>query len=1181
MEPFSKSLQAAADLDTARCQGNWAVIPELAKRYKKYHPDESVIVATATYEAKFSLFVNQQRKEVITSKGETTTTLEQQYRESKAWDVRRESDALLTPISKKDAQPLQPHSRKSLWGSSNNGSSNGSNGVNKSTATLIPTPNVPELMHESDAIHRQDDPTNIALPPRLNPADTEKYLKALQELIKKHTKSDDLQTKDDRQAQLAKIVVARIYFETGRYDKALESLARLALRMEDVHSGYGMVLLIQARVIKAICFEMKGDIPTAIETYGAAWDVFDQHPAEKGEMLSYWIEECVYRAILLHVRSESPARQVLPLLRGYMQLASSHWSPYWRMHKRWLIFQQYGRFLIKACQEGTYYPMPISSQPGAKVSSSSQKSSKASAYEELLCLTALYRNLLSSITIRSNSQEKCRYVLELANLFVDVHNVIGWGEISNIRRVLQFFQKAKEHTFNSMCISRFIFFTFMRLGNYEEALYSLRSYMELMGLPDIDKTDENGVETTPYAELDISARVELILSKLSSLRHIQETNTDAVTYESENEINVIEVLLAGIQLYGRELRNGKQAAFLGDISVELASNIDPSVCDYSMEEWTPVMVACHRMRGTAYGLYASQTHNPENRAIYHGEALASLRRASDYDINSWKVHYEIALQQAQMKDIIPAIASIGKSLQLKPDHIPSWHLLSLLNSCNQFKQVPQALQTIQAGLQECGSGTINVPTNITFGMPVLSWNIDEKHSRSYHDKCEAYLRLRITQLELLEELDGPDAALRGYGELFSMYTLLAQSLGMSEAQVAVQANESLRRIASINVKDLDSKRKTSSPGSPGSPPPAIVEEPSSPRSTRSSRSKSLDGVRRLSVSSSKRSAVDVSKNQPPPLPTVEDLPKNELIDGTKGRRKSTETLRSTKDKSRKKSIVDIGKRLGSTTTPTTNGHAQPPAHPAVNGLRRDSSQNSRLSIKRGSTAEELRRDSAASEIIAPTALTPQFSLASMRSNSFSGSTLSLASNTSTAVSTTTQNASNNASAFVRNQRERWHQLLVKLWLMSTNTFIKSGRFEEASKAIVEAEQLGLMDAVVWHQLGQLCIQTYKKEEPDNKELLEIGLDAYKKALMLEPDHIQTHVDLASAYMDMNEWELAEGLLERATKGSGWDRPQAWYLLGMVYKQQETFEQAKSCLLYAVELNEATPMGSFTDLPRFV
>lgn len=41
MELLSKPLQAAADLDTARCKGQWQSISVLADRYKKYHPDES------------------------------------------------------------------------------------------------------------------------------------------------------------------------------------------------------------------------------------------------------------------------------------------------------------------------------------------------------------------------------------------------------------------------------------------------------------------------------------------------------------------------------------------------------------------------------------------------------------------------------------------------------------------------------------------------------------------------------------------------------------------------------------------------------------------------------------------------------------------------------------------------------------------------------------------------------------------------------------------------------------------------------------------------------------------------------------------------------------------------------------------------------------------------------------
>lgn len=66
-----------------------------------------------------------------------------------------------------------------------------------------------------------------------------------------------------------------------------------------------------------------------------------------------------------------------------------------------------------------------------------KKSDKASAYEELLCLTALFRNLLSTIGPRLEAHELSEYVLELSNLMVDAHDAVGWGEISNIRRVLQ------------------------------------------------------------------------------------------------------------------------------------------------------------------------------------------------------------------------------------------------------------------------------------------------------------------------------------------------------------------------------------------------------------------------------------------------------------------------------------------------------------------------------------------------------------------------------------------------------------------------------------------------------------------------------------------------------------------------------------------------------------------------
>lgn len=112
--------------------------------------------------------------------------------------------------------------------------------------------------------------------------------------------------------------MARLFYETGRYDKALEWLQNLALRLEDVETGYGLVLLVQARVIKGthtqnthtvlnlfvigVCYECQENYTEALESYFSALRVVESHPEEQNRALAFWIEDCLYRAILLHLR---------------------------------------------------------------------------------------------------------------------------------------------------------------------------------------------------------------------------------------------------------------------------------------------------------------------------------------------------------------------------------------------------------------------------------------------------------------------------------------------------------------------------------------------------------------------------------------------------------------------------------------------------------------------------------------------------------------------------------------------------------------------------------------------------------------------------------------------------------------------------------------------------------------
>lgn len=205
-------------------------------------------------------------------------------------------------------------------------------------------------------------------------------------------------------------------------------------------------------------------------------------------------------------------------------------------------------------------------------------------------------------------------------------------------------------------------------------------------------------------------------------------------------------------------------------------------------------------------------------------------------------------------------------------------------------------------------------------------------------------------------------------------------------------------------------------------------------------------------------------------------------------------------------------------------------------------------------------------------LTPTYSVSSRRS----GRTNS--------VSTDYRDAPlQRTNSFMQYQQERWYQILTRLWLLSTTSFVRAGRLEEATKAIVEAEQQLLHgrinDAGVWYQMGKVCLA--KCQESGEKELLETGLEAWRKALSIDPEHVDTSVDFAKYYIDNQEWELAEGLLDRVTQGHGWDNAKAWYLLSECYRHNEDPQRAKDCLLYALELDDTTPIQPFTLLPRFV
>ncbi|KAG6827014.1 hypothetical protein H0H92_013580 [Tricholoma furcatifolium] len=151
------------------------------------------------------------------------------------------------------------------------------------------------------------------------------------------------------------------------------------------------------------------------------------------------------------------------------------------------------------------------------------------------------------------------------------------------------------------------------------------------------------------------------------------------------------------------------------------------------------------------------------------------------------------------------------------------------------------------------------------------------------------------------------------------------------------------------------------------------------------------------------------------------------------------------------------------------------------------------------------------------------------------------------------------------------RLIANLWLMSAATFRRLGKIEQAKGAIQEAEVKDEGNPTVWVQLGLYYIALGQHEQ---------AVDAYQKALFIDPDDVAASVHLARLFLSRHHMQpgnhsgsassvnvdLAAGMLGHLTRGSGWDVPEAWYYLAKAYGLQGRKERERGCLDFALALS---------------
>lgn len=163
--------------------------------------------------------------------------------------------------------------------------------------------------------------------------------------------------------------------------------------------------------------------------------------------------------------------------------------------------------------------------------------------------------------------------------------------------------------------------------------------------------------------------------------------------------------------------------------------------------------------------------------------------------------------------------------------------------------------------------------------------------------------------------------------------------------------------------------------------------------------------------------------------------------------------------------------------------------------------------------------------------------------------------------------------------------------MSAATFRRLGKIEQARGSIQEAEVRDVGNPAVWVQVRPFH-PAVASTQLTVSQLLQLGLyyvalgreqhamDAFQKALFIDPDDVSATVHLARLHLSAQggedaaaksrpcsiEADLAAGMLSHLTRGNGWDVPEAWYFLAKAYGVQGRKERERECLDYALELS---------------
>ena len=642
----------------------------------------------------------------------------------------------------------------------------------------------------------------------------------LGDLIPKLSAAIDEAKKYLEDVYAAKVCLAEIHWLRGDVEQAFQTLGDVDSGAGDGGSkvaplGWLEVCDVKARLIPVAALESAGRQDEARKFYLASSVTT---PGTRTLELRRWTERFLAKACMSMRKGVSDS--------GTASLGESlqcfhTWADFWQRSPsssgpaatsfayldipRRQVWRAYYELLSKVLKDNLMYnlsstsPSDLLTTPHDDMSDEQYTSARRRQRAELRRVETTYESLLLEETQFPKASQTNTEVEEWTQQVVANWTIFrSWpdtelekgGHETVSRGVLDILYRAATKTFHSTAILRQLFTVHAALGEFDLAMHAFNSFAELV--------------TKAKARAEKSGKHELGFDNNDS---VVLTAAEAVGVlcrygdreQGEKAMKVIETIETWIDPNKSNVGNDANG------SSEDRQVDDGGAPDHlDRSPLTPSTLAtAHRAIGIAKAHWACLTYETDSRSRLQAEALQSLRVAQAFDEASIETAYALALLLAETRDVWAATevikAAIAFSNDCEDDEdedgdldqeqvirqrqlVPLWHLLALcLSAKDDFEQ---AAAMCASAFEQFGEASVLFGDD-TNRDSIESEKPSPRNVRGLVDQMQSFekeglIQVKMTQLALVELMDGAEAAVDVSHELLALYGRLFGNLELTK-----------------------------------------------------------------------------------------------------------------------------------------------------------------------------------------------------------------------------------------------------------------------------------------------------------------------------------------------------------------------------------------------------------------